>query len=537
MHTTLTNNGGKLKTCRKASLLLFLASFLLYSLASPGNLPGDTETRWSVARQIARRNRVFIEDSLQTGNYATGTDGKRYAFYGIGQSICMLPFAWLGLVIEKTSMISPETSDLLAQFLVSTVLFPAIGAMGVWIFYRIVLLLGYSQAVAILTSAVFAFATMNLHYSVCAQEPSQIALLLLVMVLLGLKNQQRPRFVYTWLLCVLAGLCLLFRLTTIVMVLPIYLVGAGTEILAAGRGSKLKATGKWICAGIFGTAWFIVFIVWYNYARFGSCFETGYTLVAERALSGRGLFESRPLPTLAAMLFSPGKSILLYNPVLLFGVLSAYGFYRRCKSVTLAISLAIVGNFVLYSFFTAWSGDYAWSIRYQVSVLPFLALPLAEFFARWLNRTGRIIVISVIAVSCLIQLASVVYNFNLEFVQNPNHSVIADDYVWDWSQSHLRKRFENIGRGILNKRDFSSVAVTDPEPGIRKFNHSPDSVRHVYRVNFFPFKARANLASARLFYILLTTWIAGLVILSATALKLIQLYTRQKSELEEALQR
>ncbi len=48
--------------------------------------------------------------------------------------------------------------------------------------------------------------------------------------------------------------------------------------------------------------------------------------------------------------------------------------------MALAITAAIVSNFVFHSFFTAWAGDYAWSIRYQVPVLPFLILPMVVLF-------------------------------------------------------------------------------------------------------------------------------------------------------------
>jgi hypothetical protein len=267
--------------------------------------------------------------------------------------------------------------------------------------------------------------------------------------------------------------------------------------------------GKWLAAGVCGIGSFLVFLGWYNYVRFGSVFESGYGLSTATSLGGHGLFESSPLPTLAAMLFSPGKSIFLYNPVLLLFPLCVYGYYRRHKVVALAVTAAIVSNFVFHSFFTAWAGDYAWSIRYQVPVLPFLILPMVVLFGTAAKTMTKILVISLISISCVLQLASVVYNFNLEYVQNPNHHVIAGDYVWDWSQSHLRKRFENIIVHIAGKRDFSSVKVTGEEPMLLKFNHSEQSVRDAYGVNFFPFKANRMLASEKkkLFYPLLCLWL------------------------------
>ena len=117
-------------------MLLFATAFLLYSLASPGNLPGDTELRWSVSRQMVRGEGFALEDSVRTRNYATGTGGNRYAVSGLGQSLILLPLAALGLALEKGAFLGGETADLAAQFLASVVLFPAIGAAGLWLFYR-----------------------------------------------------------------------------------------------------------------------------------------------------------------------------------------------------------------------------------------------------------------------------------------------------------------------------------------------------------------------------------------------------------------
>ncbi|MHC4488109.1 MAG: glycosyltransferase family 39 protein [Planctomycetota bacterium] len=501
--------------------LLFTASFLLYSLASPGNLPGDTELRWSVSRQILRSGSFSLEAAAQTRNCAVGVDQKRYAVSGLGQSLVLLPFAGLGLILEKVTPFSSDVSDLLAQFLASVILFPAVGAAAVWVFFRLILSLGYSEKASLIAAAVLGFATMHFHYSVNTQEQTQITLLLVLAILFMVKYYRQRRVVYMWLFCVVLGICFLFRPSSASVVLPIYLVAVGGEIFASEKTSRARGVGKWLAAGVCGIGSFLVFLGWYNYVRFGSVFESGYGLSTATSLGSHGLFESSPLPTLAAMLFSPGKSIFLYNPVLLLFPLCVYDFYRRHKVAALAVTAAIVSNFVFHSFYTAWAGDYAWSIRYQVPVLPFLILPMVVFFKTQDSRpktqdtkpefgVWKILVISLVSISCVLQLASVVYNFNLEFVQNPNHHVIAGDYVWDWSQSHLRKRFENIIGHIAGKRDFSSVKVTDAEPMLLKFNHSEQSVRDAYGVNFFPFKANRMLApeKKKLFYPLLCLWLA-----------------------------
>jgi hypothetical protein len=511
-------------------MLLFTASFLLYSLASPGNLPGDTEIRWSVARQIVRNKGLSIEDTVQTRNFAIGVDGRRHSLWNLGQSLCLLPFAAIGLALEKFTPVDAGVADLTAQFLASTILFPAIGAMVVLVFYQLVLSLGYSKKVVIFSSAVLAFATMNFHYSVVTHEQSQVAVLLLVAILLMVKNLQKPGFLYVWLLCAALGFCLLFRLSSLVMVLPIYLVAAGAEVFAGQTIAKPKIVGKWLAAGFLGVGGFVAVIGWYNYVRFGSVFEGGHRLATITTMAGHELFESSPLPTLAAMLFSPGKSIILYNPVLLLLPVCIYGFYRRHKVVALAITAAIVANFVFNSFYTTWAGDYAWSVRFQAPVLPFLILPLVVLFNRPLKALAKTVVMSVIVVSIVIQLASVVYNFNLEFVQNPNHHLIPGDYVWNWSQSHLRKRFENIIRHAADKRDFSSVKVIDEEPMLLKHNQSEQSVRLAYCVNFFPFKVKGMLPSTKLFYPLLCIWLVLLIVFCVVVFKLVQFYIGQRQK-------
>jgi hypothetical protein len=247
------------------------------------------------------------------------------------------------------------------------------------------------------------------------------------------------------------------------------------------------------------------------------------------------------------MLFSPGKSIFLYNPVLLLVPVAIYSFYRRHKVVALAMAAAIIGNFLFYSFFMSWAGDYAWSVRYQAEILPFLVLPLVGLFSpstlstklktgplragRPLKTLGKTVIIFIIVVSCIIQLASVVYNFNLEFVQNPNHSIFPDSYVWQWSQSHLRNRFENIIKHIAGKRDFSSVEVADEEPTLLKYNYSEKVIRDAYSVNFFPFKARTMLPSTRMFYPLLCFWFILLVTFGAVLFKLIQFDTDERQKI------
>lgn len=514
-------------TIFKIDLLIFLTSFSFCCLISPGNLTGDTEIRWSVARQMARGSGFYIEDSIKTNYYARGINGQKYSFWGLGQPLFFLPFAEIGLVCENLFNCTTAFADLLSQFLVSVVLFPIFGALCVWIFYRILLLLDYGKGISALSSSLFFYGTMHLHYSVNTHEQSQVAFFLLSVVWLMIKNSKKPCFSTAFLLCLSLGMCLLFRLDSVATVVPLYLVAALSEAVSPMDRSKRTAVIiKWVLAGMLGTGIIVLCICWYNYVRFGSYLETGYMPAAKTMFGGIKPFNSRLGPNLGALLLSPGKSIFLYNPILLLLPFCLCGFYKKHKALTIAILLAVTGNLILSSFHTTWAGDYAWGCRYQASVVPLLALPLVLIFEKPLARIAKAGLTIIITISVVIQLASVLYGFHLEFVQNPNHTIIPDSYIWDWSQSHLIKRFDNSIRHLTNRRNFTPTAVEKENVFLLKSNRSVKDVKIAYSINFFPFKAKAMSVSNNIFYILLVGWICCLIVFLVCLGKYIPLMKR-----------
>jgi len=490
----------------RTGLILFVMVFFLYSVLSPGNLPGDTEVRWSVARQMVRGGSVSLEEGFHTRNYAVGVDGRRYSLWGVGQSVLLVPFAGLGVALEKAGGLKAETADLFAQFLASVLLFAGLGAVGVWVFYRVGRVLNYNRRAAVAAAVVFAAGSMHLHYSACTQEQSQIAFFLLAALYFFIKQQGEKRFRDAWLMCVMLGAAILWRMDSVVMAVPLYVTAIIVELIST-PSERNKSVGKWVCAAMAGTLPFVLVVFWYNYARFGNILENGNSLVAARIMAGEPLFSGEPAATLVAMLFSPGKSIFLYNPVLLLAVVFSYRFFRRHGAAAIAAGVVVIANFVFYSFYTTWTGDYAWGLRFAEPVMGFLLLGLLELFAQRRRGWKRYAVGALVTASVGIQCTSVVYNFNLEFLQNPNHCLIPDEYVWQWGQSHLVKRFENIGRHILGRRDFSSVPVVRAEPRLLRSNTSEETVRNSYYVNLYPFKARHMQSAVGVFGVLLALWL------------------------------
>ena len=361
------------------SFWLFACSFCLYMSLAPGNIPGDTEVRWSLSKSMALGH-ITVTDEVydQMGTVKSGDSW--YSLYGIGQSVLMLPIAAFAVTIESFSLVDSATADLIGQFLVSTLLFPLVGAIGVWLFFHILLQLGFAKKTSAIVTIIFAFATMHLHYSVNTQEASHILLLLLSSLYFLNKNiaQSNDKHVWLWPFCLSLGVCLLFRPASVVMVFPMYIAALSSSVLMSKKKDRLKIFQHYFLAGFFATGLCVCLCGYYNYARFGNIFETGYG-ISNVGLGDHSTFTLNIFPPILAILLSPGKSILVYNPVLIFSVLGLLKFWKTHQMIAIVMIAGIIGNVLFYSSFIAWAGDYSWSVRYQASLMGFLLLPAACF--------------------------------------------------------------------------------------------------------------------------------------------------------------
>ena len=113
----------------------------------------------------------------------------------------------------------------------------------------------------------------------------------------------------------------------------------------------------------------------YQAAMFGHPLATGYAGEARHGWRSEGAAAS-----LAGLLVSPGRGLLLYSPVLAPALL---GLFR----VRAALAAAVVAQIALLSFWHAWDGGFSAGPRMLSAALPFLGLGLAEavrFVSPWI---------------------------------------------------------------------------------------------------------------------------------------------------------
>jgi hypothetical protein len=211
-------------------------------------------------------------------------------------------------------------------------------------------------------------------------------------------------------------------------------------------------------------------------------------------------------------LFSPEKSILVFDPLLPLALLLAVLLWKRLRAPVRAFAvttwLLLLGYMVLYARYFTWAGDSAWGDRYissAVEMAALLAVPLLLHYRRELGRAVWVGGLAVIAASLVIQVASLAFWLPLELYQ-------IEDLGHDTSTILLR--FRNIaalatGRPMPGGIDLPG-AVTDPFDAmhIRTWNFMPSLMRHV------------GVAPLWVVHVLYAVWIAMAVALVWTLVRL-----------------
>ncbi len=93
-------------------------------------------------------------------------------------------------------------------------------------------------------------------------------------------------------------------------------------------------------------------------------------------------------------LFSPGKGLLFYMPVIILTLPGAWLLSREHRAVTLAAAMPLLTMTAAYSTYDAWYGGQSWGARFLVPALPLLMLTIAPLWdkaERWRPLSAGVI--------------------------------------------------------------------------------------------------------------------------------------------------
>src|ERR1700738_2970421 len=417
---------------RDPLLLLSLTAGLLAFVVQSGELgTADTMHRLQTTHWIwTSQPQVFPNEYPEFG--LRGRGGHLYSWYGIGQSLLMLPADLIGTALAQLPVFSDYTDDPAGRSIVVSYLTNfLVNVLTALVSFRFLRQLRFTPREAVLGVLALLFCTTHLHYTQNMMENNCIMLLTLT----GFSFQ------YEWLRtgsqrALFLGSCalrlnLLTRLTTrfvliaggILWLLVLWFEGA------PGRGlwRRLIAYSR-VAAPVY--TFFLLIDRAYQFYRFGSFTTTYVALFAkEQRLQDPSLPANFPWSTpfhvgFLGALVQPEKSIFLFDPLLVLAIFLLLLLWRvltpEVRAYGLTSLLLLLGYISFYARYTYWSGDFAWGDRYVSTAVELVALIAVPLLMRYHERCGVTIWRAgwgVVAVSLIIQLSSLAFWVPLEIYQ------------------------------------------------------------------------------------------------------------------------
>jgi hypothetical protein len=148
-----------------------------------------------------------------------------------------------------------------------------------------------------------------------------------------------------------------------------------------------------------------------NWWRFGRALDFGYESVPLGYPLQDGLY---------GLFLSPGKSVLLYAPVVALGLVATALVPRPHRPVAVTATVMGLANAVFFARFPYWHGDHTFGPRYLIMSIPFWALPVGPLLAK---RAWRVALGVAAAIGLVVALLGTVMYFNEYFAIAEQHAV------------------------------------------------------------------------------------------------------------------
>lgn len=493
------------------SLLLLVTALFTFLIQSGELGTSDTTHRLQVTHSLwTGQPQVFPDEYPEFGLH--GRCGRLYAWYGIGQSLLMLPADLVGSAAERLplwrSYVNSREDPAIRSIVVSISMNILINVLTALAAFRLLGLFGFSTSESVAGTLGLLCATTHLHYAQNMMENNYILLLTLAGFALQYKWLTTGDRHALWWGSAALGLNLLTRLTTVLDI-----VGAGCFLLLAalfardhgtslaGRPSstadRLPTVGT-VPAYLLNALpiYFFFFLIdrVYQYVRFGSWTNTYVDVFAqEQRRMNPALPASFPFngtwihggihSGLLGPFLAPEKTVFLFDPMLPLMLLLTVFLWKRLTPAIRAFVVATLVLLALYVVFYAryywWAGDFAWGDRYissAVELATLLALPLLLRHRQTLGRNVCRLALAITAASVAIQCASLAFWLPLEIYQmdtlgHPTFVVFL--------------RFKNIAAFVLGKRAAWGLNTpsmfADPWDAVHitAWNFLPSLLRHV----------------------------------------------------------
>jgi hypothetical protein len=372
---------------RLLGLSLILWSFvfaLMCASSGPKPIAGDAGLMCAAASSFFR-DRSFAVTPMR-GDVSPGRDGKFFVKYPLLTVVqCMPALAlrdWAARKAPDDAPLSLVAAQLVPHAVVATL---ALGS------FYLALQLGLSAAgsaafalIVVLTTPIW-LAARSL-YSEALQ-----AMLVIWFTLFALRARDAQKRGAWAVLGVILGLAINAKIILAVLGVGLFI----DQLYERWDRQRMLAACFALPGLLLGAAAF----VWYNYVRFGDPWTQGYGVQRDGQLG----FSVPMLSGVYGLLFSSGKSVFQYAPVLLAAAWAVPRWYRERRRDLWLIAIPCVVTLCVIGKWWAWSGDWGWGPRLLLPVVPLACVPIV----RWIGgqrRAPRVWLTGLAAVGLYVQL-------------------------------------------------------------------------------------------------------------------------------------
>jgi hypothetical protein len=365
-------SNGPVHSSRRTAVWLFLFLNGLFILTSSGRVRVvDEVLPVYQVESLAERGTTAVPQAVAQDFFFGKLDvaGRPQAPYPPGAAALAVPWYLAGKhLLRRLPGVEPRARTMVSDFAIvtSSATFVALAASLTFVLF---VNLGLTQRQALLAALGLTFGTPLFAYSAWYfSEPLTVAVLMLAVVALFSADLDALPPGRAAVAGLALGFLLWVRTTNLIIVWTVL-----AAMLAGTMNWRRRLPALAIVAGIAGVAG--LGLLARNNALYGNPFDLGYPPAVE---GGRATmsFDTPIGVGLYAFFLSPGKSMLLFAPILLLAPWGVMRARRRSPALAVLMMTPLVALLGFYSHYTLFEGGYSFGPRYLIPGIWMLGLAL-----------------------------------------------------------------------------------------------------------------------------------------------------------------
>jgi hypothetical protein len=390
-------------------LLTFLLSLLL--LTAGGRIaPQDEETTFRMTANLIEYGRTTITEQtfavapqtypgflprtqpreLLTTWAVPGRDGQKYPQFMPGQAIVNIPLYQLGRLLSGESL---NLRSLILSHWTTSLFNSIVIALTGWLVAMFASHFGYSQRLSVGLGLAYALCSMVWPYTGTYFSEPLIALLILLAAYAVFRARDSAHVLWWLSLAGMAlGLTVFIRERSAIMIPPFILYVYLCHRRAVWRGWAAFFAPLVMFGAVIGLL---------NWTRYGSPLTFGFSALQHTT------FTTPLVLGLYGLLISPGKGLLLYNPIAWAGLIGLVIMFRTRRKEAILFVLIVLAEVLFFATYEFWTGGWNWGPRYIMPVLPLLVLATGEWVHVHPTKLRKTILVSLCVIGFVLNLPAV----------------------------------------------------------------------------------------------------------------------------------